>query len=391
MKQDWKYILYITLAIAVYAIVQLSAPKQYDWRITFSHQDKNPYGAFALHELLPALFTNVSHSYKTIYEVEDSLSPHGSIFIVATNFSADEEDTKVLFRHVHNGGSAFISAQHFWGSFADSLGVSTYDYLFQVGGLMGKEDTSIIRFANPRLDTTLEFSYRRDNVHNYFNSFDTTRTTVIAKNDYEYPVAIRIKYGKGNFILNSTPLALTNIYLLSEENHRFISDMLSYLPSDKVLWTEYYQMGRMETSTPLRFILSSEPLRWAYYIAIAAILLFMAFEMKRRQRIIPVIKPLGNTTLEFVSTIGNLYYQNGDHKNIAEKKILFFLDQIRSRFWLNTNRLDDAFTTSLAKKSGKDQEEVRKIVDTINNIRSQPSISADELLDLNTKIESFNF
>ena len=117
----------------------------------------------------------------------------------------------------------------------------------------------------------------------------------------------------------------------------------------------------------------------------------MAFEMKRRQRIIPVIKPLGNTTLEFVSTIGNLYYQNGDHKNIAEKKILFFLDQIRSRFWLNTNRLDDAFTTSLAKKSGKDQEEVRKIVDTINNIRSQPSISADELLDLNTKIESFNF
>jgi hypothetical protein len=32
------------------------------------------------------------------------------------------------------------------------------------------------------------------------------------------------------------------------------------------MWTEYYHLGRMESTTPLRFILTNEPLRWGYYI-----------------------------------------------------------------------------------------------------------------------------
>ena len=390
MKQDWKYILYISLAIAVYTIVRLSGPRLYDWRITYAHEDKNPYGAYALYQLLPSLFNKVEHSYKTVYELADTLTANDNIFIVATNFSADKQDTKKLLQHVNKGGTVFISAQHYFGFFADSLGVSTGDYLFQ-GGLLNGSDSASLKFSNPRMDTVVEYSYRRDNIHNYFDSFDTARTAVIAKNDYDYPVAIRMTIGKGNLILSSTPLAFTNIYILSSQNHQFISDMLSYLPAQNLHWTEYYQRGRMEASTPLRFILTNEPLRWAYYITIISILLFMIFEMKRRQRIIPVIKPLPNTTLEFVSTIGNLYYQNGDHKNIAEKKILYFLDQVRANYWLNTNHLDQSFVNALSGKSGKEEVVIKKLVDTINAVRTRESISADELMDLNRKLEAFDF
>lgn len=389
MKQDWKYILYISLAIAIYSIVRLSAPRQYDWDVTYAPDDKNPYGAYALNQLLPSLFQSVEHSYKTIYELADSLKANDNVFIVATNFSADQQDTRRLLQHVENGGNVFISAQRFFGFFADSMGISTGDYLFE-GKFINNRDSASITFSNPAMDTTMEFFFRRDNIHTYFDSFDTARTAVIATNEYYYPVAIRTQIGKGNLILNSTPLAFTNIYLLSSQNHRYISEMLSYLSAQKVLWTEYYQRGRMEASTPLRFILTNEPLRWAYYITIVSILIFMVFEMKRRQRIIPVIKPLPNTTLEFVSTIGNLYYQNGDHKNIAEKKILYFLDQVRSKYWLNTNHLDKAFVSALSGKTGRDEAEVSKVVDAINSARKKQDISADELMDLNRKLESFN-
>jgi hypothetical protein len=166
--------------------------------------------------------------------------------------------------------------------------------------------------------------------------------------------------------------------------------MLSYLPQAPVQWTEYYHLGRMESSTPLRFILSNESLKWAYYVTIFSILVFIAFEMKRKQRIIPVVTPLANTTLEFVGTIGNLYYQNAEHKSIAEKKIQFLLDQIRSKFWLNTNTLDDAFILALARKSAKPEEDVRSLIESIISIQSKAKISSDELIDLNKKIEKFN-
>ena len=392
MGKDWKYILYIGAAIGIFVVLKLLSPKKYDWTITYSHVDKNPYGAFAFSELLPSMFQGkqIRHSYLTLYEIKDSLAGEDNVLIVSAGFSADKEDTNVLLNHVDKGGTVLISAQNFWGHFADTLDLSTYDYFFKGSDIMGRKDTASLKFAGLKMDTTTEYLYRRDNIHNYFSRFDSTRTTIIAKNDRGLPVTIRVKYGKGSFILNCTPLAFTNIYLLAGSNHEFVSTMLSYLPQATVQWTEYYHLGRMESSTPLRFILSNEALRWAYYVTIISILVFIVFEMKRKQRIIPVITPLANTTLEFVGTIGNLYYQSAEHKSIAEKKIQFLLDQIRTKYWLSTNTLDDAFILSLARKSAKSEDDVRSLVQSIISIQSKEKISSEELIDLNKKIEKFN-
>jgi len=293
-------------------------------------------------------------------------------------------------KHVGSGGTAFISAQYFQGRFADTLDVRTYDYFFKGEDIFSKRDTVALKFTNTSLDTAKGFFYRRDNIHNYFSHFDTTRTMVIARNERNMPVTIRVKWGDGNFILNSTPLVFSNIYLLAGNNHEFVSTMFSYLPNTAIEWTEYYHLGRMEISTPLRFILMNETLRWAYYITIISILLFMIFELKRKQRIIPVVKPLANTTLEFVTTIGNLYYQRSEHKNIAEKKIHFLMDQIRIKHWMNTSKLDEHFVQTLARKTAKSEEEVDDLVKAIVSIQSRDKISAGELIDFNKKIEKFN-
>jgi hypothetical protein len=149
-------------------------------------------------------------------------------------------------------------------------------------------------------------------------------------------------------------------------------------------------LGRMEAATPLRFILTTEPLRWAYYLTLISILFFIVFEAKRKQRIIPVIKPLTNTTLEFVGTIGNLYYQRGDHKNIAEKKIQFFLDQIHSSYFINTANKDEAYLSLLTKKSGVPEETIQELFKTINQISEQEKISVTQLTLLNKLIEKFH-
>ena len=392
MKKDWKYILYLSLAFGIFVAIKLLSPKQYNWNVSLAHDDKNPYGAFALSELLPGLFpnSNLVHSYKTLYEVKDSLKSSDNILVISKNFHADKEDCNALLDHVANGGSAFISAEYFYGPFKDTLGISTYDYFFKAKEIFGQKDSATVKFVASSVDTVNEYFYRRDNIHNYFDEFDSTTTTVIARNDYQLPITIRMKWGKGNLILNCTPLVFTNIYLLAKENHEFASTTFSYLPVNDVTWTEYYQLGRMEVATPLRFILTNEPLSWAYYITVIALLLFMVFEMKRKQRIIPIIKPLANTTLEFVTTIGNLYFQRGDHKNIAEKKILYFMDVIRTKFWINTSVMDDTFIHALSAKTGHAEAEVKDLVKSIQTIRASTIISADELMALNKQLEKFS-
>lgn len=393
MRKDWKYIIYVAGAVLLFVTVKLLSPKQFDWSVTLAHDDKDPYGTFALNELLPNMFSKqeIRNCYQTIYELKDSLKADENILIISRDFLCEEEDANALLDHVAQGGTVFISSQYFRGHLADTLNINSYDYFFSDGGgSVYNSDSSALRFSNNRLDTTRNFWFKRDNIHNSFQRFDTTRTTIIAKNDNNDPVTIRIQWGKGNIILNTTPLAFTNIYLLSKNNHEFVSNTFSYLPIKKIYWTEYYHVGRMEAKTPLRFVLNTEPLAWAYYLIISSILLLMVFEAKRKQRIIPVVKPPANTSLEFVSTIGNLFYQTGDHKNIAEKKINFFLEQIRTKFLLKTNRLDEQFFDALASKSGNSKEDVIALFSAISYTQSSSMISVGQLMDLNDKIEKFN-
>ncbi len=390
MRKDWKYILYVGGAIALFVIVQLASPKQYDWTVTFSHDDKNPFGAFALYELMPTLFKErkVDHHFKTIYEVKESLKPDQNIFILASQFDGDKADTEILLKHVEKGGHVFISANYFRGVFRDTLNLAMRDVFFNDVSSETKDSASLY-LANTSLDTTTTYWFARNNVTTYFNRFDTAQTSVIAKNGYGYPVTLSVRRGKGSFILNSTPLVFTNIYLLAANNNEFVSSTLSTLPDNDVSWTEYYHVGRMESGSPLRFILTTEPLAWAYYITVGAILIFMIFEAKRKQRIIPVIKPLQNTSLEFVSTIGNLYYERGDHKNMADKQIAFLLDFIRTHYLVRTSAFNEEFYEAVAKKSGHAVYDIRDLFKLIIYINSSTMISAEQLMSLNNKIEQF--
>jgi hypothetical protein len=390
MKKDWKYILYVSIAVALFITVKLMAPKQFDWTVTFAHNDKDPYGGHCLYRLLPSINDSVKHNYKTIYEITDSIGHDDNFFILSSRFSPAQTDVEALLKHIHRGGRAFVSAHRFSGALADTLQFRTADNLFRRSQLFDKGDSSYITFSNPALNTVDKYWFRTDNIYNYFDSLNTATTTVIARNNYHEPVTVKINFGQGYLVVNCTPLAFTNIYLLSNDHHKFVSKSLSYLDNGKIFWSEFYHLGRRELQTPLRFILTTEPLAWAYYIAIVSILLFMIFEAKRRQRIIPVIRPLSNTTLEFVSTIGNLYFQTANHKNIGDKKIQFLLDHIRTKYRVETNIIDSDFIQTLAIRSGKTEAEVRELFQFINLVSTSSYITSDQLIKLNHLTEKFH-
>jgi hypothetical protein len=391
MNRERRYVFILAALMILFVLFQLFGPKPLDWTPTYYHKDKNPFGAFVLNDLLPSIFPEkkITKNNLTVYELQDSIREGENFVSISDQFNPDDEATKVLYEKVQDGGHAFISAYRFSGKFRDTLNIGITDlFLSQKAPITQASDTTDLTFAfgNGKKD----YYYKLENVSFYFEVDSLkAQSYIMATNAWSKPVTLRVPWGKGYFILNTTPLAFTNNYLLDQDNHQFASQTLSYLPVANTWWTSYYQVGRLEAQSPLRFILKTEALRWAYYIAILSLLLFIFFEAKRKQRIIPIVKPLSNTTLEFVQTIGNMYWQARDYKGIAEKKINFFMDQVRSKYYL-ASESGDRFVELLAKKTGNNVAETQKLFSLMKVVQSTNSISAEMLLDLNNQLKKFN-
>jgi hypothetical protein len=112
--------------------------------------------------------------------------------------------------------------------------------------------------------------------------------------------------------------------------------------------------------------------------------------VRRRQRIVPIINKLPNTSEEFAKTIGNLYYHEGETKDIVTKKITFFLEKIRSTYLLDTSVLDENFKKRLHQKSGVEKEEIDRLMNYISFINRKDKVDELFLVTLNKLIDNFN-
>ena len=112
------------------------------------------------------------------------------------------------------------------------------------------------------------------------------------------------------------------------------------------------------------------PLLWAFWLGLIGLLLFIVFNVKRKQRIIDVIKPNINTTVTFTETVGRLYLQKKNNNHIAEKMITYFYEHIRNKYFISTAKINDEFINSLAGKSGMPKEKTQHLFALIQRVQS---------------------
>lgn len=154
---------------------------------------------------------------------------------------------------------------------------------------------------------------------------------------YFSAVALRHKIGKGTFYIHCNPLLFTNYGVLNHDISLYLNHAMTELadcqvvrmPADKFKESVSGGGQEQESTTPLSFMLSRPPLRWALYTILAALLLFMFFTARRRQRVIPVIKQPENRNLQFVKLISSIYYHQGDRHDLLRKKYTYFKDELR--------------------------------------------------------------
>ncbi|WP_342647155.1 DUF4350 domain-containing protein [Mucilaginibacter sp. CSA2-8R] len=372
------------LLLIVYLVAQYNKPAPVNWQPTLYYEDKIPLGTYVLYQQLESFYpgSEKAQTNAPLYNVLHQTGIKGNYFIIAKTINLSKSDVNELFKFIKAGNTVFMTAFNWEGQLPDTLKL-------KIQAEFEKNNTPV-NFVNPRLKRLQNYRFKRDLTSQYFSRFDTAKAIVLGNNALAHANYLQYPLGKGYLYLNANPQLFTNYSLLTLDGAEYAAKALSYLPAGKnVYWDHYQNKDIPEDESPLRVIFAHDSLRWAYYLILLTALLYITYEVKRRQRIIPVVEPLKNNTLDFVTVVGQVYYEQRDNSNIAHKKITYLLEHWRTRYYLKTSKLDKEFTDALIKKTGIEPAFIKGLVNLINYTQVQPKVTDQELIALNNAIENF--
>lgn len=395
MKNSGKFgLILLGITVLIIAFIDLASDKQVDWSQTYDQRDKIPYGLYVTREELPKMLGNeaeIEDFTSTNYDFLKTFLPgkeQGSLVYVVNGFYEGKEVTRELINFVEKGGEVFISANSFPLYLLDTLGIKQqYHYPNSFGEVLNVED-------RPFSLVDGKTAYYKDLEYpGLFSNLDTLNTHIIGYyevEDKEIPNFIEIKKGEGRFLLHLEPLMFTNYYMLKEDNFIYGAAVLKLLSGKEIYWFDSTFKRAVEAKTPLRVLLQNDGLRQAWYILLFGLILFLLFKSKREQRAVNVVEPEPNLSKEFARTIATLYYESGNPGNLIQKKVEYFLYDIRTHFQLDILQLeDDFFAKQLSLKAGVSLEECENLIRLLLGYRKMRASTDSELIELNKRIEEF--
>lgn len=402
MRKSWPYLLLLVGVMTLIGYIsQKSSGRRINWEPNYRINSKIPYGCYLMNYYVEETITpEVDEVNKTIYTHLRDTSYNGAnyVFVNAT-FRPSALDVIELCRFVSEGNTVFIAANSF-GLLSDTLkayGTDAFDYYYEEDSTMTinsamtyNYDTVRMNLVNPNLGLQNYVKLDRENYSVVFGRFRTKDVTVLGTDFRGYPNFIEYKMGNGKFLLHTMPLAFCNYYAAKPENAAYVFGALSYLPDRFTMMDIHYKPFKVENDDPRRYLLSEPALQLAYYIVIVAGIIALIFGGKRRQRPVPVVPGFRNATLDFVEQVGALYYRQSDHTNIIGKKINYFLESVRSRFFVTTLTIDDRLIDKVTALSGVPHAQVKRLFTTIERMRIVNVHTADDLKELVKMIREFN-
>jgi len=408
LKKAAPYILLALVFLGLVALFVTGRKRDVKWddRVTLQRRDKIPYGSWVAFQSLPDLFPKATIFTSrrepgtwTSVSTEES----GQLFISITpQFRPDDYELDRLLAFAEKGNDVFISTRNVSSAVERKLEcevTTSYEPVFfgeDNGITKGSTDSLGLVLVQPPFTRRAAFHYPGKAFDARFTRILNRITDILGTDAAGRTNFIHLRRGKGNVYLHLAPLAFSNYFLLYHQNHDYIQKALSVSAADtrKIVWDEYYlnrrESGEREKQKSWVTVLFRYPgLKAALITALITLGLFLVMEMRRRQRYIPVVTKPRNDSLDFVKTIGRLYYDKGDHRNLCRKMSAYFLEHVRSRYKLPTGTLDEHFVKDLQFKSGVNPDLIQAIVNRINNLDRGLNISPAEVAHFHKLLETF--
>jgi hypothetical protein len=363
---------------------------------TYAKNDTKPFGAEIAYRQVKAMYRGnmLQDKKQNFKETWDNISDTAALYIcLAPKLFVTEADVEAMMDFVHTGNSLFISAGSIDELLLKEMGCSVVYTSPTIENMLGKMENTAVRSV---IQPASGYGYYYFPFQNYFSNIDTAKTRVLGYNENNKPNSIVYFHGKGRLYLQCEPRAYSNYFLLKADNYRYLKNSLSFTMDipQQVYWDDYYNKLSFRKNAKRDFSAFSEimkhpPLKAAFWLALALLLLYILFGGKRLQRIIKQLKPNENTTVTFTETIGRLYLQKKDNKNISDKMITYFNEYIRNTYFLNTNHVNDDFIVMLSRRSGVEKEQVDSLFRSIVATQATHPVNDYQLLSLQDQIQQF--
>jgi Domain of unknown function (DUF4350) len=365
----------------------------------YGYKDKEPMGGYVAYHYINSLFNYgvtdvIDKSFSKLrYEINYDKSLY---IIVAKAVFVSRDDLESMMNYVSNGNTLFISAEYIDEKLTDTLGAKvSFDFstfFAQSEYDMEKKDTWVSLAQEPAANKQ-KYGFFFVPFNNRVISYDTSATQELGYNEENRSNFIAVDHGQGKFILHIAPAAFSNYFLLTGNNKEYLEKAISYFKPEtsSVYWDNYYRLrrGSDENFSIVNFFKKHPALYYAFWLTLAALLFFIAFAGKRRQRFVPEKIPNANTTVSYTETIGRLYLQKKDNRNIALKIFTYFLEHVRNNYYLNTQSLNNDFIEALSRKSGVPEAKVKHLLQLMDDTDRSDNISDMRLLELHNLVQEY--
>jgi hypothetical protein len=427
-KRNWPLFTAGTLILLIFGYFYYLYVKSptLNWFVNYKHKSDSPYGSELLYKMISELHPD--YTFKTIeepltyhYEFNQLKSKNNIYFYQGFSFAPDRSTIGSLSNFLRKGNQVFIAADGVSQFFLDSILHPGKEF----NGQQYSNCLPILHcmkyypgFIHPQLKTGKRYpiSYKMMQASfpmevAYFSEGFISDMGLDSSNQTYYRIGnfklgdratnlnyIKIKVGEGWLHLYSTPLILTNYHLRKKEIFSYAGKLFGHLEQGNIYWhvnsyinSDVRQENNETQKSPFSVLLSYKSLRYAWYTFLGALIAFCILGIKRKQRPIPVLEQVKNTSVEFAETISKLYLVAGKHKNIAQQKYRYFFNYIKTRYGIHLKDNKQEDKTRLAYISKMPLDDIEKIMQNYRKIESLPDTTADELHESVVLINDFYF
>ncbi|NND76881.1 MAG: hypothetical protein HKN39_01700 [Flavobacteriales bacterium] len=417
MNSATKIVLLVAVAIGLVLLINYFSGPKHSWGENYRTNNTEPFGLEFTLKYVKGLYpekefiipdTSIS---ATLEQWTDTVT--SNYLHIGGYLHLDTLERSNLFDYVASGNNAIFILERPNHALMESLNDGSCNYYWD--GMGSKFDTIWkANFVHPELNNTEGVSFMAVNsngpIKRYWNYFpeqyfclDNTSYTKLGTANDTLVNFIRKPHGNGFFYIHSNPILFTNYFVTQKEGADYVRDVFSHMNDGAIIYEdlvyqeEFDLLGDDNRSRdtldrnegPFRYIMSQESLRWAMYTLLGLLAIYVFFGVRRKQKMIPVALIPENSSIEYVETISELYYQLKGRNKIAQYLFDQYYAFIREHYQLSPGEDRKKFLEKLSLKSDVLEGHLKALEELNEQQIHRTDVTQDDLIQYYKKLEQF--
>lgn len=363
------------------------------WDRNYAFESREPYGGYAFLEMVKAYYgpERVHFASDTTTFAVDTVA-ECILYIALNAYSNYHTPLDSFLTFVSQGNDALLigSEQTYEldSIFASAIYGDLYDTTVWVK--VGDMDYGFLNYRE-------DYLYPRDQ---YFGTFQVIPLDSIAAvtgisyelhhklHDGQYAMISR-PYQSGQIYLHVIPELYSNAAFNQASMQGYIEATLSMYTPDYVIIDQVnlHDPAPEQHAGQLDYVLSQPSLRWAYYLALMSMFVFLIFRSKRKQQVIPIIPVNSNTSMAYVDTLSHLYQSQQQPTKLISHLEEVWWHWVKKKYYITAD-MPNAIST-LSRKCHVAEQEITNIIKRFSSAKDNPLFQNDQLIRFHQQLEDF--